>query len=552
MSVIDGGSNYLYAPEITFVGGNGSGASGRVVLNATSIASIEVDAGGQFYISAPTVTIYPGAGGTGIGTGATATAVVRDGQVVQIVVTNGGSGYTDNVEIIISGGGTNAIGAAAHAIFVPSSITGVIMASFGNGYTTAPAVVIAPGANRAAATAVLDMMPYGLTGNSIETFQQQVWVMNPKQVDPTPTGGVFQASEPGSISQFAIPIGILGIDTQSVLRAQYTGIKQCNGYLYPFGDSSIDIISNVKTSGNPAVTSYIYQNTNPQVGTSFRDSVIGVERSIVFANTKGIFSIDGGSVRRVSDKINNLFIKAQFGAGAIVPTSSIAHIFGIRVYSLLITITDPFTNSPRNVMMCFDGQEWFIATQDYNGTALNLTYLSYQNLNSTLTAYGTDGTGIYPLFVTPSSTLQKFIVTKLYGEETIFIQKLAFGVLLHGKDMSATNSGACLSLVLNCEQLFSPVPFQAVADISKGLVFTETTPDVRAFYLGLTLASTSPDFALYNAALAYLDDIGFVGATQSNAGICTMPPMTVPALAPPPPPSPPPPPPPPSSPPPPG
>lgn len=64
-------------------------ATGTVVLDGDSVDSITIDNGGDGYVSAPTVTI------SGDGTGATATATVTNGVVTEVVVSAGGSGYTE-------------------------------------------------------------------------------------------------------------------------------------------------------------------------------------------------------------------------------------------------------------------------------------------------------------------------------------------------------------------------------------------------------------------------------------------------------------------------
>ena len=70
-------------------------ATGTVRLGTNqSIASIQVVNGGQFYASAPAVTLTDSAG---IGSGALATATIVNGVVTSINVTNAGSGYVNPV-----------------------------------------------------------------------------------------------------------------------------------------------------------------------------------------------------------------------------------------------------------------------------------------------------------------------------------------------------------------------------------------------------------------------------------------------------------------------
>lgn len=73
-----------------------------------AVTEIRLVNGGSNYATSPTVLITGGGG-----TGATATAVVKNGAVTAVTVTSGGSGYTSDPDVTLSGGGT---GGAAMAL----------------------------------------------------------------------------------------------------------------------------------------------------------------------------------------------------------------------------------------------------------------------------------------------------------------------------------------------------------------------------------------------------------------------------------------------------
>ena len=79
INVTNTGSNYTDVPIVTFVGGDGSGASARANLgtgaNVGKVVSITILSGGYDYTSNPTVVITPAAGDT-TGSGALASAYV--------------------------------------------------------------------------------------------------------------------------------------------------------------------------------------------------------------------------------------------------------------------------------------------------------------------------------------------------------------------------------------------------------------------------------------------------------------------------------------------
>lgn len=92
-------SNYIYTLaggavrqphlQVNIAGGRGSGATAIAnVNNAGNIVSVTVENGGSGYIAAPLITFT-----SIVGTGAVATSVVKNGQVVSINVVIQGSGY---------------------------------------------------------------------------------------------------------------------------------------------------------------------------------------------------------------------------------------------------------------------------------------------------------------------------------------------------------------------------------------------------------------------------------------------------------------------------
>ena len=67
ISVRKGGSGYTSAPDVSFSGGGGSGASATATITGGAVTSVTVTSGGSGYTSAPSVSFSGGSG-----TGATA------------------------------------------------------------------------------------------------------------------------------------------------------------------------------------------------------------------------------------------------------------------------------------------------------------------------------------------------------------------------------------------------------------------------------------------------------------------------------------------------
>jgi len=114
IDIINPGSGYTVAPDITVVGGGGAGFAATAGITDGAIGIVTITSGGTGYSTVPTIT-FSGAPGTG--TTATAVAYVGSGNTVGIVtqigITNAGAGYTvapaAHITIPYTGGSGNYI-----------------------------------------------------------------------------------------------------------------------------------------------------------------------------------------------------------------------------------------------------------------------------------------------------------------------------------------------------------------------------------------------------------------------------------------------------------
>lgn len=99
LSVLNSGRGYEDPPFLSITGGNGSGASGAAEIDINGIVSSDVSISnpGQFYIDAPYV-LFVGGGGRG----AKGRAIVNQGEIESIVVTNPGSGYVSPPTVVFT------------------------------------------------------------------------------------------------------------------------------------------------------------------------------------------------------------------------------------------------------------------------------------------------------------------------------------------------------------------------------------------------------------------------------------------------------------------
>ena len=142
---------YVSAPSVSFSGGGGTNAAGTAVLDAQGkVSQVVITNSGSGYTSQPTVT-FGDVGVTGQATVAQGTTAEASASLANVsagaltgtlTITNGGSGYSSNPVVSISGGG----GSSAGVTVTPTITDGVITAiavSGGSGYSSAPSISIA-------------------------------------------------------------------------------------------------------------------------------------------------------------------------------------------------------------------------------------------------------------------------------------------------------------------------------------------------------------------------------------------------------------------------
>lgn len=363
-------------------------------------------------------------------------------------------------------------------------------------------------------------MPTGVSGTSIETYQNRAWVTN---------GALFYTSAPGNGANFSGPSGgVTTPSTDSFLKREYTVVRQSNGFLYLFGDSSINVISNVQSSGTPLTTTFNNQNVDPQTGTPWHNSVQAFGRGLIFANPSGVYALFGGAAEKVSADLDGFFAAAQTTLAQATsisqPSSAVAIINGVRCYMLTLPVNDPFTGNVRTVACIWNGKKWFLGSQD-----LPLTFIATQEINSAMTAWGTDGNSLFSLFTRPTTTLKKIIQSKLWQGERFDIIKQVTRLFAMIQD----NGGSGYSLTGTLDlQLETGGNSKAITltSASNRLIFTNATGGIIQFQnasgqnifftiagltlkgqdaacignlVGLTLQSTSQDFTVIELMLRY-------------------------------------------------
>src|SRR5216683_3159587 len=251
------------------------------------------------------------------------------------------------------------------------------------------------------------------------------------------------------------------IQNPSRVNVGFTQLKQTNGFLYLVADSSVNYMSGVQTSGATPITTFTNQNADPEAGTSWPATVDVFNRNILFANAFGAQVSYGGAVTKISEMLDGVYnTVANFGN--IVPSAAKAIVFGKKIWILLLPIIDPVKGQQVNKLWMWNGKQWWASVQD-----VNLVYIQFQEINSVLTAWGTDGKSVYQLFARPSVNFTKTAQTKLWDKPggyqfTKFVTRL-WGIVRYYSALAST-----LNITLDNELGSSPalvVPVSSLAAI---------------------------------------------------------------------------------------
>jgi hypothetical protein len=196
-------------------------------------------------------------------------------------------------------------------------------------------------------------------GTSISTYAGHVWIASGRTVYFTDTDSYFSFGGVGG--SFFIP--------DSYLHDNITALYAANNYLYIFGDTSIDALSNVTVSivGGVALLSFSRINVTASVGTSVPTSIFAYYRAIVFYHSSGFYLLAGATPERISDKISGLIQNiAPASSGTDIPL-----VYGAQVLvrnelcaAFLFNLNDVFTQggAARTILALFFRGKWWVGS----------------------------------------------------------------------------------------------------------------------------------------------------------------------------------------------
>ena len=159
VNILSGGFSYSTNPTLTVFGGSGSGMQITPIISGGQIVEMNITNPGSGYEIGDVVQV--GFSGGGSTTTPQLVAQLSSGNVAGATITAPGSGYTTATVAFTGGGGS---GAAATAAVTSGAVTAITVTNGGTGYTSAPTITISGGAG---ATAVAVLAPSGVASVTV-------------------------------------------------------------------------------------------------------------------------------------------------------------------------------------------------------------------------------------------------------------------------------------------------------------------------------------------------------------------------------------------------
>lgn len=487
------GNGYLVGETGTIAADSGD-ATYIITSIVGPIFSANVNAGGAGYVVGDTGIIH-----TGNNNATYRVTSVSAGSADGITVINGGTGYSVFPNATTDTGGPQP-GAGAGLIIniyelAPGNVIGFSLVSNGTFYNTSGSVPTAvgganPGSGsgfRVAIAIASAGVPVGVSGTAVETFLSRVWTVK---------GSSMSFSAPGSFVVFATSGGGGSITSnEPSLRVKWTQLKQSNGYLYIFGDSSVSYVSGVQTTGSPPSTTFSLQNVDPEVGTPWPDTVNVMGSNIVFANAWGVHVSYGGRAAKVSPELDGIYNTVP-DFGGFIPSAAKAILFGRRVWVLLLRVIDQTTSLAINKLFIWDQKSWCSTQQ----SAILLSVRA-QEINSVLTAWGTDGLSIYRLFQQPTTNLTKTLRSKFWSPMLLYAD-IKTESRLWGLVKFYSGSASSVTISVDSENGPSPttIPITPPVVGDGTLLLPVTACGQQGALVGFTLTTNASDIAILSLA----------------------------------------------------
>ena len=491
--MVNRGTGYTSPPSVAIGAPNETGgvqAVAQAIMTANGVSGLLFTEAGSGYTSPPTVT-FTGGGGTN------ANAVVSTLSFAQgtvgAYVLSGGTGYAAAPTVTFTGGGGS--GANATAIISGNAVVGLVFRNNGTGYTSPPAITFSTGAAIATAVATTDTSP------AVSTFSGRVWVAQGRSV---------YYSAAGSYNDFvSVSAGNINIQDET-LHNNITAMLSANNFLYVFGDSSINVFSDVRVQTN-GTTIFTNTNVTASVGSKREMTIFPYFRSVLFMNDYGVYALVGSTTTKLSNELDAIFPLIDFTQPV---TGGQVLINNILCAAWSFTYNDPLS-SPRQIQAVFFDKRWFFTSQGA------LTYVASIPASGVISLYGTTSTGLFRLYNSTTIGANVIIRSALWPMNDPIRDKQAlkaaievtttlpgtFGVTIDSETQS-NNTGISALYVNWINNVGNAIPWtnnvsSTIGWFNGGYTLYKSDAQQYGKYLGLTITASNSLFTLNTLELEY-------------------------------------------------
>jgi hypothetical protein len=372
-----------------------------------------------------------------------------------IVVTNGGSGYSAAPAVSFTGGaGGNAGGATATAVMGGSGATqfvvSVTLTNPGTGNAAGAAItVVFTGANTTPATATVVVWPQ-VKGNTIDVFAGRVWWASAnasgqfRVLNFTGTAGFDDLNPANAAGSTTI--------TDRDLSHSITAVRALNNFLYVFGDQSIKQIGSITVQSS--ITLFTILTLASDIGTSFLMTIQSYNRLVLFSNKQGVYGIFGATVQKISDDLDGIFQLVDF---SLQPSSALNDLSNIHCYVLLLKYLDPVAGS-RSILVLFQQNQWFVVSQ---GSLLAVTSVALGSTTQVET-FGSSGSDVTQLLQNKAVSVPIRLITSLTANGNIVTAKQ----LQRSGIAITTQTAQSLTVTVDTENGSNPYTFSAASVVN--------------------------------------------------------------------------------------
>jgi hypothetical protein len=336
------------------------------------------------------------------------TNLVDIGSVGSVTINNGGTNYTNVTVTFGVPDQTGGVQATGEAVTLANTIVEILVTEPGTGYTAAPTITITdPGGSGANVTCTL----FNQSGTGLATFSGRAWISDQRTV-------YYSAAD--TYNDFInVSSGFLTL-TDSTLRTDISTIIAANNFLYVFGEDSINVFSDVRVNSVTGETLFTNTNVSASIGSGFKYAIFPYFRSMLFLNRYGVYALVGATTSKISDSIDDIFTNIDFTKPI---TAGQVLINNILCAAWTVTYNDAGT--PRKIQLVFFDRKWFITDQ---GDTITRTASAV--IAGNILLYGTTGSNLIKFYDSATATLEWRIATALWpmGDPIRDKQALKLGV----------------------------------------------------------------------------------------------------------------------------